>query len=182
MPSIKIRTRIYLAVEGEGEQSFVRLLQEFANQNGLYVHLDCQVLDGGGYEPMFKRALLYRQCAKKQKNKVKSSILLIDADRDQRKDDGWTLLQLKQEAGKSDLQVCVQDPNQEGLLFRMLPRNENKQPSVLHAHKQLLKEWPNYQKPADFYKLRQKFNLNDLLRVAKFDKELSNLLTIIGLK
>lgn len=37
--AIKIRTRIYLAVEGEDEQSLLRLLQEFADQNDLYVRL-----------------------------------------------------------------------------------------------------------------------------------------------
>jgi len=108
MTAIPIRTRIYLAVEGQGDQAFVRLLQRFANQNGLHVHLDCKVLHGGGYEAMLWQADKHR----KRIEKVKSSILLIDGDRSEKKDDGWTLTRLKQEANKLSFMVCAQLPNQ----------------------------------------------------------------------
>lgn len=49
---IQQRTRYFLAVEGESEQSFIKWLQNLADQNGLHVHLDCQPLGGGGYEMM----------------------------------------------------------------------------------------------------------------------------------
>lgn len=181
MATIKIRTRIYLAVEGDGEQSFVKLLQNFADQNNLFVHLDCKVLGGGGYKTMFREALQHRQRTNKLKNKAKSSILLVDGDRHERKEDGWSLAKLKQEAKKSDFQVCVQQPNQEGLLFRMLPGNETKKPSIANIHKLLLKQWPSYKKPIDFCVLVSKFRLDDLLRAAEVDSDLDNLLSTIGL-
>ena len=148
-----------------------------ADQNSLYVHLDCQVLGGGGYRSMLKRALHYRQ----RKSKAKFSVLLVDGDRDQRNDDGWTLDQLKGEAVKEKFQVCVQNPNQEGLLLRMLPGNENLQPHVTTVHKQLLKHWPNYEKPIDARMLFSKYKLENLLRVARIDPDIKNLLSIIGL-
>ncbi len=79
------RARIYLAVEGEGEQSFVKLLQGFADQHGLHVHLDCEVLSGGGYKSMLTRAVLCQQRIKRQKTNAKASILLMDSDRSQKK-------------------------------------------------------------------------------------------------
>lgn len=75
------RTRHFLAVEGESEQSFVKWLQYLADKEELHVHLDCQPLGGGGYEIMLNRAILYSR--RKDRSKTKSSILLIDADRRQ---------------------------------------------------------------------------------------------------
>ncbi|MCL5260804.1 MAG: hypothetical protein M1561_03880 [Gammaproteobacteria bacterium] len=178
----KIRTRIYLAVEGEGEQSFVRLLQHFADQNNLYVYLDCKVLGGGGYNAMLRNALKSRKCMSKKRTKEKSSVLLVDEDRGQRREDGWSLTKLRQEAGKTGFHVCVQYPNQEGLLWRMLPDNENRRPDIRNVHRDLVKQWPEYKKPVDFYVLSKKFKLDDLLRVAKFDSEINNLLSTIGFR
>lgn len=36
---IQQRKRIYIAVEGEGEQSFIKWLQQLCDQNDLHVHL-----------------------------------------------------------------------------------------------------------------------------------------------
>ncbi len=125
MTVVKIRTTVYLAVEGEGEQAFVKLLQRFSeDQKGLHVNLDCKVLCGGGYKTMLKSA--QQQSKKRLKNKPKDSILLVDGDRGLKKEDGWTLDKLKKEAKKLGFVVCVQNPNQEGWLYRLLPGNENK--------------------------------------------------------
>lgn len=174
------RTRIYLAVEGEGEQSFVKLLQEFANQRGLYVHLDCEVLGGGGYKTMLTKAVFCQQRVKRQKTNARASILLVDSDRSQKRDDGWSLEKLQQEAKLKKFHVCAQHPNQEGILFRMLPGNESKQIDAAVAQRALKKAWPDYKKPSDFYSLASKYELEDLLRVAKIDKDLNELLLLIG--
>lgn len=176
---IQQRKRIYLAVEGEGEQSFIKWLQQLCDQNGLHVHLDCEPLGGGGYKTMLNRAVQERK--RKERNKAKYSILLVDADRAERGDDGWSLLQLKQEASKHRINVCVQNPNQEGLLVRMMPGNECLQPNIARAQKQLRSIWPDYQKPVDAQTLASKFTLDDLLRVTRVDLELKVLLSIIGL-
>ncbi len=84
METRKIRTRHFLAVEGEGEQSFVKWLQQLADKKGIFVHLDCQPLNGGGYKTMLKSALHYRQ--RNDRHKAKSSILLVDGDRAERDD------------------------------------------------------------------------------------------------
>lgn len=173
-----IRTRFFLAVEGEGEQSFIKWLQQLSDQNGLYVHLDCRPLNGGGYKAMLKNALHHRQ--RNERRKAKSSILLVDGDRAER-DDGWSLSKLKQEAFKQKLNVCVQNQNQEGLLLRMMPGKEYLQPRAINAQKQLRNLWPDYQKPVDARTLAARFSLNDLLRVAQVDVELKNLLSIIGI-
>ena len=176
---IQKRKRIYIAVEGDGEQSFIRWLQLLSDQQDLHVHLDCQPLGGGGYRSMLEGAV--RERKRKGRLTAKTSILLVDADRAQRGDDGWSLSQLSQEALKHKISVCVQDPNQEGLLLRLMPENERLQPNAANVQKQLRSIWPDYQKPVDARTLASRFSLDDLVRVARVDLELRNLLSTIGL-
>jgi hypothetical protein len=176
---IQQRKRIFIAAEGESEQSFVKWLKQLSDHQGLHVHLDCQTLQGGGYKTMLERAV--RERKRKERYKSKFSILLVDGDRAERGDDGWTLVQLKQQASMENINVCVQCPNLEGVLLRMLPSNERLQPSGAKAHSQLRQAWQEYDRPADARMLAAKFTLDDLLRVAKVDVELCWLLTTIGL-
>jgi len=175
------RKRIYFAVEGEGEQSFIKFLQQISDQNNIHVHLDCEVLSGGGYKAMLDRAIIYRSRKDKYKGKAKESILIVDTDRADKKDDAWSLEQLITEANKNDFTVCLQKPNLEGVLLRMLPGKEQLSPNASSAHKQLIKEWQHYQKPADSRTLMNKFSFEDLKRAAKSDTHLMNLLIKIGL-
>ncbi len=172
------RTRFFFSVEGEGEQSVIKWIQELADQNGLHIHLDCEVLKGGGYKTMLKSTIHYQK--RKERQKAKSSILLVDGDRADG-DDGWSISQLKQEAFRHNIVVCVQNPNLEGLLLRLMPGKENLQPVGSNVQAQLRSVWPSYKKPADTRTLAGKFTLADLLRVAKIDSELNTMLSIIGL-
>lgn len=173
------RARFFFSVEGEGEQSVIKWLQELSDQNGLHVHLDCEVLKGGGYKTMLEGTVRYRK--RRERQKAKSSILLVDGDRAERHD-GWSISQLRQEASRQNIVVCVQNPNLEGLLLRLIPGNENLQPVGASVQALLRNAWPNYRKPADARTLAGKFSLDDLLRAARLDSELSSLLTMVGLK
>lgn len=172
------RTRFFFSVEGEGEQSVVKWFQELSDKNGLHVHLDCEVLKGGGYKTMLEKTIHYRQ--RKDRCRAKSSILLVDGDRAEGHD-GWSLDRLGQEASKHKIIVCVQNPNLEGLMLRLMPGKESLQPDRANVQALLHNVWPNYKKPADARTLAGKFTLADLLRVAKVDSELNKLLSIIGL-
>jgi hypothetical protein len=173
------RKRIFIASEGESEQSFVKWLQQLSDQQELHIHLDCQTLEGGGYKTMLERSV--RERKRKERYRAKFSILLVDSDRAERGDDGWTLSRLEQQASNQNIKICVQNPNLEGILLRMLPNNERLQPIGAKAHSQLCQAWPDYQKPVDARTLAAKFCLDDLLRVAKVDAQLCWLLTTIGL-
>lgn len=174
-----IREKIYLPVEGESEQSFVKLLQQFCDQKNLNKHLDCQVLKGGGYKSMLEKAV--REQKKFHRKKAKKSILLVDSDRADFNDDGWTIDILKQKALEYEINVCIQDPNLEGLFLRILLAKKQKKPKNSNMKSQLLAIWPNYKKPADAATLAKKITLNDLLYIAKSDKEMTYLLNQIGL-
>lgn len=177
--AIPQRKWIYLAVEGEGEQAFIKFLQYLADENDLHVHLDCVPLNGGGYKSMLRKAIRYR--LRRERFNAKASILFVDSDRAEKNDDGWTIEKLRTEAIKKKFTVCLQNPNQEGLLLRMMPGKEHLKPNATTAHDQLIKAWRDYQKPTDAHSLKRKFSLESLRRVASVDQELTCLLTIIGL-
>lgn len=178
---IKQRKRIFLAVEGESEQSFIKFLQQLSDHKEKHVHLDCEVLGGGGYEIMLHRAKMWPRRNENKKGKAKESILIVDTDRAETNEDGFSLEQLISEAKNFNFTVCLLKPNLEGLFLRMLAGNEQSISALPEVHKRLLRLWPNYQKPADSYTLRNKFSFDDLIRVAKFDQHLKNLLVKIGL-
>lgn len=97
------RKVIYCAVEGEGEQAFIKFLHVLADKNGLHIHLDPQILNGGGYESMLENANRHR--ARRDRSRAKASILIVDTDRAEKKDDGWTLEKLRLEASKKKFAI-----------------------------------------------------------------------------
>jgi hypothetical protein len=175
------RKRFLLAVEGEGEQSFIKFLQQLSDQNKIHVHLDCVVLSGGGYKIMLDRACNYRVRREKSKGKAKGSILIVDSDRGEKNEDAWSLERLTAEVNKNNFTLFLQKPNLEGLLLRMFPGNESLFLNASTVHQQLLKQWQKYQKPADSHTLMNKFSFVDLQRAAKYDNSLKELLIQIGL-
>jgi hypothetical protein len=175
------RIRFFLAVEGECEQTFVRWLNILSKKKGLPVHLDSLVLEGGGYSTMLNRVMRSRQF-REYKDKSKANILLIDGDRGIENEDGWSLDDLREEASKAGITVCVQDPKIEALYLRMMPGNEHLTISRTRVNDQLRKVWRDCDnKKFDVGALMKKFSLDDLQRVAHVDSELRELLKIIGI-
>jgi hypothetical protein len=172
-----IRTRFFVAVEGESEQSFVTWLQVLS-QAELHIHLDVVLLDGGGFKSMLEKAVRAhkRRC---RNGAYQDRFLVVDGDRAEQGD--WTIEKLKREAAKHEISVCVQNPNHEGLLLRMMPGMEREIPDAASANTRLRSRWENYQKPMNAHKLGRQFSLEDLLRVARVDSDLATFLQKIGL-
>ena len=119
-----------------------------------------------------------RECGRRDKSK--HAILLIDSDRAAR-DDLWSIERLRKEASQCGLEVCVQNPNIEGVFLRLFPGNESLKPDASIVQKQLRNRWLNYRKPEDALSIAKQFSLDDLIRLAKVDLDLSMLLSKIGL-
>jgi hypothetical protein len=177
-PIIKIRTRFFVAVEGESEQSFVKWLQVLSVEKGLHIHLDGIPLGGGGFKSMLQKAVRMhkRYC---RTGIYRDRFLILDGDRAGQGD--WPIEKLRCEADKHKITVCVQSPNHEGWLFRMMPGMEREIPDAASAEIKLKSRWPNYQKPMNANALGRQFSLDDLLRVASVDSDLETLLKKIGL-
>lgn len=182
----KIRTRFFVTGEGQSEQSFNKWLQELIDSQNLSLHLDYKPLEGGGYKSMYHKALKLHEKGLR-KGKYSHSLLLVDSDRSDRNDcpGDWSLQQLTVEAAKNHIQVCVQRPNHEGLLFRILS-NEDKDKKILSlipakAKERLKNIWPEYEKGTDALTLSRKLSYDGLIRAAHWDPDLKDLLVTIGL-
>ena len=176
---IQQRPRFFLAVEGQSEQSFIAWLQRLANQASLHVHLDAVLLGGGGFKSMVNNALQQLKKRRITGGSYKAHFLLVDGDRADNND--WPIEKLRNEANKHKITVCVQNPNHEGLLLRMIPGMERKISSPKSSVTQLKKYWPSYEKPMNANDLTNRFSKEDLLRVARVDADLNLLLEKIGL-
>jgi hypothetical protein len=174
---VNLRARFFVAVEGESEQSFVRCLQTLS-QNELHIHLDAVPLGGGGFKSMLQKAVRLHKRGSRM-GTYEARFLIVDGDRATQGD--WSIERLRREAAKHNIIVCVQDPNHEGLLLRMMPGRECESPNTASAEKKLKRQWPSYQKPVTARDLGRQFSLDDLLRVANVDSDLKSLLTRIGL-
>ena len=175
---IKTRARFFVAVEGESEQSFVTWLQALS-QKELHIHLDGVPLGGGGFKSMLQKAVRLHKRRRRTKGAYRDRILIVDGDRAEQGD--WSIEKLRREAAKHKIIVCVQSPNHEGLLLRMMPGMEREIPDAASAQTKLKSRWPSYQKPVNAHALRRQFSLDDLLRVASVDSDLATLLKRIGL-
>jgi hypothetical protein len=176
--TIKKRTRFFVAVEGESEQSFLVWLQVLA-QGELHIHLDDVLLGGGGFKSMLEKAVKQHARGCKISGAYKDRFLIVDADHAQQGD--WSIDRLKAEAAKHKFTVCVQSPNHEGLLLRMMPGMEREISDAASSETKLKSRWQNYQKPVNAHALGRQFSLDDLLRVARVDSDLGNFLKKIGL-
>lgn len=169
-----------MAVEGESEQSFVRWLQTLSDEKGAaHIHLDAFLLGGGGFKTMLENAMREHKRRCKAKGAYEDRFLLVDEDRADQGD--WPIAELKREAGKHKFTLCVQRPNHEGLLLRMMPGMEREIPDAASARAKLKGRWAGYEKPARAQTLWRQFSLDDILRVAALDSDVGTLLRRIGL-
>jgi hypothetical protein len=180
MAVIPQRTRYFLAVEGESEQSLVKWWQGLADRQGLHIHLECHPLGGGGFKSMLNQAASARKKGL-AKAPYKASFLLVDEDRTDSGND-WPIHRLRTEAATHKITVCCQRPNLEGVLFRMLPGKEHATFSNSASPlSQLTAAWPNYQKPVNARTLENKYSLADLQRIVSHEPDMHELLRTLGL-
>ncbi|MGA2173407.1 MAG: hypothetical protein ABSH38_00350 [Verrucomicrobiota bacterium] len=177
-PIVKIRARFFVAVEGESEQSFLAWLQALS-QKELHVHLDGVLLGGGGFKSMLQKTVRLHKRRCRIAGAYRDRFLIVDRDRAEQGD--WSIERLRREAAKNKITVCVQTPNHEGLLLRMMPGMKREIPDAASAETRLKSRWPSYQKPVNAHALGRQFSLDDLLRVANVDADLEILLRKIGL-
>lgn len=175
----KEKTRFFIGAEGEGEQSFVKWIQQLCDKQGLSVYLDCKNLAGGGYSSLVKKAAIHRD-QRLEKGVYKACFLFADTDRSTTGD--WTLERFRSEAAAKDLVLCCQHPKLEALFVRLHPGKESATiPTTAAASQQLQTLWATYEKPADAFTLARRFSLDDLLRAAGAQPELKEFLKTIGL-
>ena len=177
--SVEPRRVIFIGVEGESERTFARFLQRCCDGEGRHLHLDTKPGNGGDSVSVVEEAGRYlaRHSAKRD---IGDRLVLLDRDR----------IEQDLEAGRDaqaaasgwNLKIIFQDPNLEGLLFRLHPGHEQRRIMAGDVMAELRRIWPEYRKPPTADQLSRRFTLSDVRRAARYDEELQKLLKILGLE
>ena len=110
---------------------------------------------------------------------VETKLVLLDEDRiDEDYRNGRDARALARQSG---IGIVLQTPTLEGVLLRLHPGNEQRVVFAQDAERALKRVWPGYQKPPSSRQLSNRFSVDDLRRAARYDSELRQLLTTIGL-
>ena len=176
--SIKRKRVIFIGVEGESDRAFVQFLQRCCDGEGHRLHLRIKPGSGGDSVSVVEEAArhLARHSAKRD---IGDRLVLLDRDRIQQ--DLKAGRDAQAVASRGNLKILFQDPNLEGLLFRLHPGHEWRRVTAGKAMTVLRKVWPEYRKPPTADQLSRRFALSDVRRAARYDEELQQLLEILGL-
>jgi hypothetical protein len=177
-----IRRRIFVGCEGDGERSYITLLQRIANDVHHEVHLDPQLLQPGGDDPLdlVRRAEEVITKIARTREPYDEKYLLIDRDkfgsspeRDQ---------QMPAILNRINARIIWQNPAREALILRHLPGCATRRPASSQiAMQQLLQQWPEYEKTMSAMQLATRIDLEALRRAARVEDELRAFLASIGL-
>ena len=75
------RERIFVATEGESEQSLARWLQGICDRQSLHVHLDIVVAGGGDTRAVVEYAVDRRRRHNESRIRDRGALVFLDADR-----------------------------------------------------------------------------------------------------
>ena len=177
--TVEPRRVIFIGVEGESDRAFAQFLQRCCEREGRRLHLIIKPGNGGDSVSVVEEAGRYlaRHSAKRD---IGDKLVLLDRDRI--KKDLEAGLDARAVASRWNLKILFQDPDLEGLLFRLHPGREQRRIMAGHAKAELRKVWPEYRKPPTADQLSRRFTLPDVRRAARYDEELQKLLAVLGLE
>ena len=176
--SVEPRRVIFIGVEGESDRAFAQFLQRCCEREGRHLHLIIKPGNGGDSVSVVEEAgrHLTRHSARRH---IGDRLVLLDRDRIEK--DLKAGRDARAAASGWNLKMLFQDPNLEGLLFRLHPGREQRRIMAGDAMAELRKVWPEYRKPPTADQLSGRFTLSDVRRAARHDRELQKLLEILGL-
>lgn len=173
------KRRIFVGAEGKSEITLTAWLQQICDDAGLALHLDQFNARGGDAVAIVRKCKGRIRTSSNRLGKYDHRVILLDSDRlenDIGKGRDPTLY-----AEEENINLIYLEPNIEGFYFRLHKGNEEKILEANKTVKELKKIWPEYGKNLPSIDLIDKFTVEDIKRVAQFDKNIEKLLLILGL-
>lgn len=176
------RTRIYLGCEGQSEQSYGARLSQIADDAGLHLHFDNDVLRPGGGDPLALVQLAIRRIKEREARRSAFAFRVVLLDRDK-----WGVTperdaQIGQLSRQNCLHLIWQEPCHEGFLLRHLEGQQTARPITSDLAAQTLKSvWAEYRKPMPAIQLASRIDLLAVRRASLVEAALAAFLDQIGL-
>jgi len=168
-----IRRRIFVGCEGDSERSYIVLVQRIVENVHRKVHLDPQLLQPGGGDPLdlVRRAEEVITKIERTRDPYDAKYLLID--RDKYGSSPERDRQMQAILNRINARVIWQHPAHEALILRHLLGCATRRPaSTQFAMQQLRQQWPEYDKPMSAMQLANRITLEALRRAAAVEDEL----------
>ena len=179
---IQQRTRIYLGCEGQSERSYGARLGQIADEAGLRLSFDNDVLRPGGGDPLDLVQLAVKRIKQIESKRPAFVFRAILLDRDK-----WGIAperdaQIDWLAKQYSLHLIWQKPCHEGFLLRHLEGQKCAHPQSTDLASQALKRvWSEYHKPMAAMHLACKIDLQAVLRAASVESRFKDFIEQIGL-
>lgn len=180
MPRILRRKHIFFGGEGRSEGAFAAWLQHLCDRAGLALHLDGNPSRGGDTLKVVRDAIKKRE---QQAKKGSYTVSLILVDEDLISDNHPNARPGLDLAERNRFEVIKLRPCFEGLIVRLHADSERaSHPSAQAAKDHLQRLWPDLRsRPPTRDQLQNRFDIEDLRRVACHDPDLARLLELLGL-
>ena len=173
------RKRVFVACEGESEGGYAGFLLDTAEEIGLSLHFDLQICRGGDHLAIVQRAVAKMKRRAQQYGAFWKKAVFLDSDR--RGENAERTRQADEMIAQSGLLPIWSHPCLEALILRHFPECEHLNPPTSSlAHQELLRHWPNYEKPESRSALRAKFDITHVQRAAGTNPGLLKFLKTIG--
>jgi hypothetical protein len=177
-----IRRPIFVGCEGDGERSYIRLVQRIVDDLHHKVHLDPHPLQPGGGDPLALALRAEQVITKFERTRVRYHEKYLLLDRDTLGNSPERDRQMRVVLDRIKARVIWQDPAREALILRHLPGCETRRPANTQiAMQQLRQQWPEYEKTMSAMQLARRIDLEALRRVATVDSGLRAFFTSIEL-
>jgi len=179
-PQIPQRTRIFIGCEGDSERSYVRLLQDFADEcENLHIHFDAHLLQPGAGDPLeLIRRANERLRHGERHGPYTERAALIDQQgfgQNHRRDQ-----QCRHLARQLSIDLILQNPDHEALLLHHLPGCQTRRPPQGQSLVALRAEWPDYRKGRSHLWLSERLDLIALQRACSVEHALGRFLRRLG--
>jgi hypothetical protein len=176
------RTRIYLGSEGPSEQSYGARLGQIADSAGMHIHIDSDVLQPGGGDPLALIRLALGRIAEKERKRGTFAHRAILLDRDKVGQSPNRDRELAPLAAENGLSLIWQSPCHEGFLLRHFEGHETARPPTSGLAMQALNRiWPDYYKGMPASQLASRIDLRAIQRASVVEELFAAFLDQIGL-
>ena len=166
------RTRIYLGCEGQSEQSYAARLGQIADETGLHLYIDNDVLQPGGGDPLDLVRLALRRITEKERRRTVFSFRAILLDRDKWGQNPERDRQIAPLAAEIGLNLIWQDPCHEGFLLRHFEGHDTARPVASDvALRALSRIWPEYYKAMPASQLAARIDLAAVRRASAVEAQ-----------
>lgn len=168
---------MFFGCEGESEQGYGQLLNDFLRDANIPIHLEVVNLNPGAGDPAARLHRAKQEITRRRQRRSEFVGKFVLMDSDQIDGDANRRQQAEQFARHLDIKIIWQEPCHEAFLLRHLDGYEKDHPPTTQAAINALRAaWPEYGKPMTKFRLSRRIGLREVRRAASVEAVFADVL------